>query len=197
MRIGVDFDNTIVCFDTLFYAEALRKKLISNETPANKLAVREALRSRWGDLVWTELQGTIYGEKIQDAQPYEGVKAFFSAAKDKGHEVFVISHKTQTPALGPAHDLHAAARNWLQSQTFFSDLGLKEEHAFFETSIAGKIERIQKMKCEIFIDDLVEFLAHPDFPSTVDRILFSPSALQPHIPFRQATSWSQIQNWII
>lgn len=190
MRIGIDFDNTIVCFDSLFYEEAVKKNLIPKTTGRNKLAVRAALRSQGKEDAWTELQGFIYGAAISRAKPYEGVEEFFRQASKQKHELVIVSHKSTTPALGAPHDLHAAARGWLKNNKFSTD-------AFFETSISLKIERIKKLKCELFIDDLLEFLTNPAFPMQVDRILFSPAILQENIPFRQASSWKQIQNWLL
>ena len=37
MRIGIDFDNTIVSYDELFYQIAQEKKLIPAELPVNKV----------------------------------------------------------------------------------------------------------------------------------------------------------------
>jgi len=44
VRIGIDFDNTIVSYDTLFHRVALERGLIPISVPANKISVREYLR---------------------------------------------------------------------------------------------------------------------------------------------------------
>ena len=44
-RIGIDFDNTIVCYDDVFHEVAREQGLIPNDLPANKGAVRDHLRA--------------------------------------------------------------------------------------------------------------------------------------------------------
>ena len=45
MLVGVDFDNTIVSYDALFWNVALEKKLIPESVPPVKNAVRDHLRA--------------------------------------------------------------------------------------------------------------------------------------------------------
>ncbi len=44
MHIGVDFDNTMVCYDAIFHRVCLEKGLIPSEIPINKSEVRNYLR---------------------------------------------------------------------------------------------------------------------------------------------------------
>ena len=53
MRIGIDFDNTIVSYDELFHKVAVEQALVSNMQI--KLAVRDYLRKIDNEPVWTEL----------------------------------------------------------------------------------------------------------------------------------------------
>ena len=55
MRIGVDFDNTIVCYDEVFHRVALERKLISPSLRVNKGAVRDHLRTIGREDAWTEM----------------------------------------------------------------------------------------------------------------------------------------------
>ena len=41
MLIGIDFDNTIVCYDRVFHKAALEKGLIPADLPPSKGRVRE------------------------------------------------------------------------------------------------------------------------------------------------------------
>ena len=80
LLIGVDFDNTIVCYDTLFHKIALEQNLIPADLPQTKTHVRDFLRQEGKEDLWTEMQGYVYGKRmIEDAPPFEGVKAFFKA----------------------------------------------------------------------------------------------------------------------
>ena len=56
MLIGLDFDNTIVCYDRLFHRLAVERELIPPALTLSKQAVRDFL-DRVGGTVWTELQG--------------------------------------------------------------------------------------------------------------------------------------------
>ena len=41
MRIGLDFDNTIVTYDSLFHKVATEQGLVPASLPVSKLAVRD------------------------------------------------------------------------------------------------------------------------------------------------------------
>ncbi len=111
MRIGLDFDNTIVSYDQLFHKVALEKSLISHEVPINKVAVRDHLRHTNQEDAWTEMQGYVYGARMNEAIAYPGLKEALHAIKNGGHELFIVSHKTQYPYAGKRYDLHAASRS--------------------------------------------------------------------------------------
>ena len=183
MLIGVDFDNTIVCYDQVFHAAAVRKGLIPPETPVAKNAVRDYLRKANNEEAWTELQGFVYGACMEEAQPFPGALEFL-----RSHPTCIISHKTRHPFLGPRYDLHEATRAWLQSR------GL--DRAYLELTKEAKLQRIGEVGCTHFIDDLPEFLAEPAFPAGVERILFDPNNQHPGEPFRRASSWNQIGQFL-
>jgi hypothetical protein len=92
--------------------------------------------------------------------------------------------------------LHAAARNWLERQGFFSadDLGLSNDAVFLELTKKAKLSRIAQAGCTFFIDDLAEFLAEPEFPVGARRILFDPAGVHStETPFERARSWADIR----
>jgi hypothetical protein len=175
MRIGIDFDNTIVSYDALFHKVALEQDLVPPETPLNKVAVRDHLRAIGQEDRWTEMQGYVYGVRMVEALAYGGVIDFIRRAKAAGHEVTIVSHKTRHPFLGPQYDLHAAARAWIDCH-LFSDgkLLLSGENIFFELTQQEKLARIAACGCAAFIDDLPEILLAADFPSSTARLLFDP-----------------------
>ncbi len=176
MRIGVDFDNTIVCYDRLFYRAAVERSLIPVSLPADKESIRNYLRQQGREDQWTGLQGLVYGERINEAESFPGVAAFFLECRCREIPVFVVSHKTQWPVRGPRVDLHQAARGWLKSHRFHDDteIGLAADRVFFAETKQGKLQQIADLRCTHFIDDLPEFLLEQDFPAGVDRILFDP-----------------------
>lgn len=177
MHIGVDFDNTIVTYDNVFYKHALRLGLIQKEVIKNKQAIRDAIRGLpGGNDRWTELQGLVYGKHMDEVEIVQGVERFFEMCKKNSLQVSIISHKSVYPAMGPRVNLQEAAKKWLKSKDFFLRFGLGENDVIFEESIEGKLEQIARKRCAYFIDDLEEVLAHPGFPEGVRKILYSQQA---------------------
>ena len=43
IRLGLDFDNTIIFYDNIFYKIALEKKIIPEKFPAQKKKIRDYL----------------------------------------------------------------------------------------------------------------------------------------------------------
>ncbi len=200
MKIGVDFDNTIVCYDRLFYRLAVERDLIPPHAPAQKQAIRDYLRAAKNEIAWTELQGLAYGARIGEAAPFAGVKEFFQRCRRQQVDVCIISHKTKTPFQGPAFDLHQAASGWLEQHGFFAagEIGLAREQVFFEQTKEEKLARIARRQCSHFIDDLPEFLLAAGFPPQVERILFDPGNRGEACDvLRRLASWEEIQAALI
>jgi hypothetical protein len=176
MRIGIDFDNTIACYNGVFHAAALERGLIPANLGSDKNAVRDYLNGNGRADDFTELQGYVYGARMELASPYPGFGEFVASARQAGHDLFIVSHKTQHPMLGPRHDLHAAARGFLIERGLVgsSDGQIDPANVFFELTKEAKVARIAALRCEAFIDDLPEIFASPDFPGTARRILFDP-----------------------
>jgi hypothetical protein len=189
MIIGIDFDNTIANYTGVFYQVALEKGLIHPTLAQDKTSVRDFFRSKGQEETWTILQGLIYGKKMDLATPFPHIYKILQTLEGKGHTLYLISHKTKYPYLGPKYDLHASARKWLEKQpffSFFSDL-------FFELTLQNKLSRIETQKCDFFIDDLPEVLMHEDFPKAAKGILFdSESNYQQYPNLTKIVSWSEL-----
>ncbi|MDB5310746.1 MAG: uncharacterized protein JWO38_4948 [Gemmataceae bacterium] len=195
MLIGLDFDNTIVCYDQLFHRLAREQGLIPESVPATKGAVRDFLRSIDREPAWTEMQGVGYGPRISDAEPFPGVKAFLAGCKAAGVRVVIVSHKTKHPYLGPKYDLHAAAHTFLTAHGFYgtSDTGLTPDSVYLELTKQAKLDRIGTLGCDVFVDDLPEFLGEPSFPAKPRKILFDPAAANPdRADYTRVTSWDEV-----
>jgi hypothetical protein len=191
--IGVDFDNTIVCYDDVFYRAAVAEGLIPASVTSSKSGIRDYLRQAGQEDRWTELQGLIYGVYIQQAPAFAGVLDFFKECRTRKVHVRIVSHKTKHPFIGQKHDLPAAAMGWLEAKGFFSAaIGLSPEYVFLEPTKEAKIARIKAAGCTHFIDDLPEFLGSADFPGGVERILFDPHDAYQTAAFRRAASWGEI-----
>ncbi len=158
--LGIDFDNTLVNYDNLFYKLALEEGLIDELVPAKKIAIREYLNQKGLDSRFTKLQGEVYGLRIIEADPAPGMLRALKQMSKIGVQMVVVSHKTKKPYSGVQYDLHKAAMSWLEKHSFFSSQGLNwnVRDVFFEESKNAKISRIEEINCTHFIDDLPEVL---------------------------------------
>ena len=125
MRLGLDFDNTLISYDQLFYRVALDKGLISPEVPKQKNAVRDFMRERGIEEEWTRIQGEVYGSRILEAAPYPDMLVTLTKLANKHIPMCIVSHKTKFPYLGEPWDLHAAARGWLQKKGQWAALPIR------------------------------------------------------------------------
>lgn len=187
MNIGVDLDNTIVCYDGLFHRVALERGWIPNDLANDKQSVRDYLRGADRNDDWTILQGVIYGEQMFHAKPFSGAMDFFSAANERGWRVSIVSHRTRKPYLGPDTDLHEAAQQWL-SENGFLEPGTR---VFLEESLDQKLARIGRLQCDVFVDDLPELLTHEDFPNSTLAICFDPQQ-RVSSEVEQVASWQEL-----
>lgn len=175
MRLGLDFDNTIVRYDALFHKVALEGGWIPPELPATKLKVRDHLRSRGREQTWIEMQGFVYGARMAEADMYQGVERFLQWARDRALPVCIVSHKTLHPFAGPKYDLHEASRAWVAARLRDASGPLVEPSSVhFESTKEAKFTRIQALECSVFVDDLPEILLAPAFPKSTSPILFDP-----------------------
>jgi hypothetical protein len=176
MRIGIDLDNTLACYDEVFAGLARECGASSDGSSSHdaKRRLRDELRALGREDQWTELQGRAYGPLMANAVPFPGAVDFWRACRREGVDVFIVSHRTLHPYRGPRHDLHAAAREWLASHGFAEDGG-GGSRVFLETTIEHKAERIARLGCTHFVDDLEPFLRDSIAGTGVVCIHFDPS----------------------
>jgi hypothetical protein len=193
MRIGIDFDNTIVSYDALFYKVAREQDVVPADTPVNKVAVRDYLRQVGKEDVWTAMQGYVYGARMDEAIAYPGVLKFLYQAGQAGHALAIVSHKTKHPFLGPQYDLHAAARGWVKQHLHRDGVPLvAADNVFFELTKDAKLQRATQWGCDLFIDDLPEILLAPSFPAGAQRVLFDPES---HHRAADVPGCQVVQSW--
>jgi hypothetical protein len=177
MPVGIDFDNTIVKYDRVFGDAARSRGWVAEDFRGSKKQLRDVVRLLPdGEIKWQILQGEVYGQRMGEAEPFPGVMEFIDAARRRGIEMFVVSHKTQYSNYDASKiDLREAALGWMEKNGFFDPgrLGLSRQHIFFADTRAEKIARISALGCGVFIDDLEEVFADPTFPSDVKRVLFT------------------------
>lgn len=176
MRIGLDFDNTLIDYDEAFVAEAERQGAISPGTATGKRSVKDlVLRQGGGEPVWMRIQGQVYGKGIGDGRMIDGVGRVLETARSRGDTVFVVSHKTQFGHFDESGtDLRQAALGWMREHGFFDRFGVREDAVFFEDPLEAKISRIASLHLNTYIDDLAKVLGHPNWPERTSRIHYSP-----------------------
>jgi len=178
MRIGLDFDNTIVCYDEAISLLAEELFNLPEDVARTKLGLREHLRGAGRESEWTAFQGQLYGPGMRYARPFEGAVATMQKLGAAGHELTIVSHRSRWPYAGPRYDLHEAAMLWieghLQACSLFKD---DTQKAYFLETKEEKIDMIADLRCEVFLDDLPEVINHPRFPRSTMGLLFKPDTV--------------------
>jgi len=202
MKIGIDFDNTIACYDTLFHEVALRENFISKSwSGCSKTELRDYLRTQPnGEKTWMKLQGLVYGKYMHLAKLMPNVANFLLSCNVRNHELFIISHKTEYGHYDPEQiSLRKKALKWMDANRFF-DLkyfGIDKRNVFFADTRQEKVEKILNIECNWFIDDLPEVFEEPLFPLETNKILFG--SYEPLIisKITVLNSWEKISKYIL
>lgn len=191
-KVGIDFDNTIVCYDEAFYIAAIEQNLIPKNITKSKSSIKDYLINIKKEDEWTKLQGYVYGSRMDLAKSFLSFENFIEYALKNNFEINIISHKTKYPYLGNKYDLHLSAKNWLNSQRFYNE----KIKVFFELTLDEKINRIKKENCNYFIDDLTDVLNHKLFPENIKKIHFNSVKLPSNnSPLKPLSSWSDILSY--
>ncbi len=201
LRIGVDFDNTLISYDRVFLSAARQRGLVDPEFTGGKTAIRDHIRRLpGGELLWQKLQGHVYGKGIAAADMFDGLDNFLRRCLKESAPIVIVSHKTEYGHYDPDRvNLREAARDWMAARGFFSDSGYKisQSEVYFESTRAEKVARIAKLGCTYFIDDLEEVLSDPDFPSAVKRILFQTGSTRAQFStFKVCSSWREVEEQV-
>lgn len=195
--IGVDFDNTIASYDELMHAIALERGLIDAGLAKNKKLIRDAIRALPdGETHWRGLQVTVYGPRMNEARPLEGVIEFFAECHRRGIPAYIVSHKTEFANFGESGvNLRTAAMTWLEQHGFIHETrtGLRKTDVFFESTRAEKIGRVKALGATHFIDDLEETFLETSFPRGVEKILIATHGQPGQLPgVMSFSTWRQI-----
>ncbi len=197
--VGIDFDNTIACYDEILHTLASKAGWIESHFPKSKKQIRDHVRSLPdGEIKWQKLQAAIYGPEMHQAKLMEGAMNFFEECRNQNTDVYIISHKTEYAGCDETKtNLQKAALDWMEVKGLFDSqrTGISRKHVFFESTREMKIDRVVKQKCTHFIDDLEETFSETLFPKSVKAILFDPNATSCHTKssrFQVITSWKDI-----
>ena len=198
MRIGLDFDNTIACYDQAIAALADELFELPEGVPRTKLGLRNFLRAADREPEWTAFQGELYGPGMRWAEPFPGAITTMQELIAEDYELFIVSHRSRRPYAGRQHDLHAAARDWvadhLQSAGLFGSVGDISSVRFLET-LEEKVRTIAQLGCRAFLDDLPQVFAASGFPPKTAAIWFDPAGASKGLESGNASpisTWSQL-----
>lgn len=203
MRIGIDFDNTLACYDPVFTKLAQEKGLIGSSERATKQSLRQLIRlEKNGELLWQQIQGEVYGLRMQHAEQFIGEDRFLRrCAATPDINLFIVSHKTEFGHFDKNRtSLRDAAYLWMYNQGFFDPMNyaIPQSHLFFESTQQAKLTRIAALHCDIFIDDLIELFSSPSFPQNTKRILFSNTGTPQSLSQVDdvCSSWTEIEAYV-
>ena len=87
MRIGIDIDNTIICYDRVFAAVAKSRGYSLRTVVHQKLRLKNGF-TNGTCATFTRLQGEVYGKFIDLANLFDGVLAFIEFAKKSDCHLF-------------------------------------------------------------------------------------------------------------
>ncbi len=202
MIIGIDFDNTIACYDDLFPKIAIKKKVIPIDSFFdNKLKVKNYLvKLENKKTEWMKLQGLVYGKYMAHAILMPGVINFLISCKMRGYKICIVSHKTKYGHFDKDKiSLRTKAIEWMETNLFFDKTycGIRKKNVFFANTRKEKVNIISQLKCDWFIDDLPEIFKEPNFPKNTNKILYGKNPTVLKGKYSSFSSWREIIKKII
>ena len=201
LMIGIDFDNTIVSYDTLASQIVVEWGLFDPGMVMNVKQIRTRLRAMvGGEERWQDLQAAMYGHRIGEAVATNGLTAFLRKCAEKNARLAIVSHKTLHAARDASRvNLQSSALNWLKDKGLLDPgrYGLQESAVHFEPTPASKARRVAEIGCTHFIDDNPLVFMESDFPETAEKILFSPGG-EEEVPdgVIETRNWAEIASRI-
>ncbi len=199
LKIGVDFDNTIISYHRLFHELAAENGWVPAAPAASATLSKEEVKGLLvaqdgNDLRWQSLQAKAYGAEILRAPPFEGFREFLKNAAEQGHEISIVSQKSVASHYDPSVLLREWALKWLADQKI---VGIAPDRIYFEATREDKIARIKALELDLFVDDLPEVLEHPGFPATTTAVWFTQAPLQgAPARFPVCVNWHEVLRFV-
>ena len=171
MNIGIDLDNTIICYDNCFKKAQGILGIKSSLKSSKEQVKKKILKKKNGIETWKKIQSLSYGALIDNAQIFDGFIEFLNICKMRKVKLFIISHKTKQPHYFKSNtSLRKLALNWINKKINYDENFF--ENIYFESTQESKIKRIKKLDLDYFIDDLEEIFNNKIFPNKIKKILF-------------------------
>jgi hypothetical protein len=192
MRIGFDFDNTIVDYSSVFTQIANDLGLKYENNPKNSIKYYfEAEMNNPSS--WKEVQLEVYCKLINNIKPSDKLSDLISWLIEFNHDFFIVSHKTQTiKTHSSISDLRDPAIKWIENNLPY----FNKERIFFESSVIEKVRKIKSLSLDFFVDDLLTILKHHQFPKETKKILLNNTTLKDKKIYK-ASSWDEVKKIIL
>jgi len=170
-RFGFDLDNTLIDYSNAVQEYCSIKGLDECKTlDSLRILLRES--DKTGRL-WQLAQGWLYTDGLAYAKPGQGAVELCEFLRISNFELLIVSHKTtHTPVFCGQKPLREIATKWINSSEL-ADYFLGNEQIYYEATRASKVERIQKLELNYFVDDLIEVFQEPAYPKAVTSFLLS------------------------
>ena len=192
MRIGFDFDNTIVNYDLVFSQIADQLNLEYLDSPKNSIKNYYEVELGQRNL-WKKVQFKVYCELISKIEPSDKFIALLHWLIENKHDIFIVSHKTQNIKINNKNlNLREPAKKWLERNIPI----FNKERIFFESSAIAKIRKIKSLSLDFFVDDLVTILNHRQFPLLTKKILYNRYLLKLNNIY-VASNWDEVKKLIV
>ena len=171
IKVGFDFDNTIINYDNLFYEISLKKGLLPKRLGKSKESVKNFLIKNYPIKIWQKIQSEVYSQLIYLAKPNNEIIKLIKYLIKNNIEVFIVSHKTKFPYFGNKINLHKLSLKWIDKNILKKKIKIQRKNIFFETTEKKKINKIKKLKLTHFVDDLDKILKLLD--NSIKKIKYS------------------------
>ena len=171
-KIGLDLDNTVIDYSEAYkYVSDLMKLNIPIKTRSEiKNFFNDSVE---GDLGWQKFQSILYTDAINYAQVSNGLYNFLEYCYLNEINLYIISHKTKKTSIRYNDlDLRKLALKWLKDNNIVPKY-IKLKNVIFKDSQKEKIQAINDLKINVFVDDLPEIINSNELNKETIGILFS------------------------
>lgn len=197
MKIGIDFDNTIANYEQCFnfltrkYFYSKKKEIIETKNSIKK----KILNLKDGKYLWMKMQGQAYGKYIDKALVMNDFLKFLLITKNRKHTIVIVSHKTKFGHYDKKKILlRKSATRWMIKNKIINSnySNINKGSIFYADTRENKINIINKLQCDYFIDDLFSVLNDKKFSQKTNKILFGKQKKNKFLTFE---NWNEIINF--
>ena len=150
MKVGFDFDNTILNYDKVF-AYLSKVEFVMNLKNLIKVKLEKIINKK-GEKEWMRLQGLMYGKFIFKAEINQGVQNLIYRLLLNNYKVYIVSHKTKYGHFDKLINLRLQALKWLTLNSVINNKQQAIRKKYFVDSIIDKINKINELKLNYFIE---------------------------------------------